>query len=162
MKYSIYKLEFQTGVHLGTGMLNESEYTFRADQLFSALYIEALKLECEKQFYDCVKRGKLLFSDAFPYLGKTYMIPKPMIYVEPKVRGISEQKKLFKKIKFISIEQIEEFLNGTMNLSENPMKNYGTYIQQSMANVRCEEDTVPYRVGTFYFSKDNGLYVIVS
>ena len=31
-----------------------------------------------------------------------------MIYVEPKVRGISEQKKLFKKIKFISIEQIEE------------------------------------------------------
>lgn len=81
------------------------------------------------------------------------MIPKPMIYVEPKVRGISEQKKLFKKIKFISIEQIEEFLNGTMNLSENPMKNYGTYIQQSMANVRCEEDTVPYRVGTFYFSR---------
>lgn len=44
MKYSIYKLEFQTGVHLGTGMLNESEYTFRADQLFSALYIEALKI----------------------------------------------------------------------------------------------------------------------
>lgn len=70
MKYSIYKLEFQTGVHLGMGMLNESEYTFRADQLFSALYIEALKLKCEKEFYDCVKRGKLLFSDAFPYLGK--------------------------------------------------------------------------------------------
>ena len=79
MKYSIYKLEFQTGVHLGMGMLNESEYTFRADQLFSALYIEALKLKCEKEFYDCVKRGKLLFSDAFPYLGKTYMIPKPML-----------------------------------------------------------------------------------
>ena len=74
------------------GYKNESEYTFRADQLFSALYIEALKLECEKQFYDCVKRGKLLFSDAFPYLGKTYMIPKPMIYVEPKVRGISKNK----------------------------------------------------------------------
>ena len=68
----------------------------------------------------------------------------------------------YQKIKFISIEQIEEFLNGTMNLSENPMKNYGTYIQQSMANVRCEEDTVPYRVGTFYFSEDNGLYIIVS
>ena len=130
MKYSIYKLEFQTGVHLGMGMLNESEYTFRADQLFSALYIEALKLKCEKEFYDCVKRGKLLFSDAFPYLGKTYMIPKPMLYVEPKVRGISEQKKLFKKMKFISIEQIEEFLNGTMNLSEDPMKNYGEYIDK--------------------------------
>lgn len=33
MQYSIYKLEFQTGVHFGTGMLNESAYTFQADQL---------------------------------------------------------------------------------------------------------------------------------
>ena len=32
MEYSIYKLEFQTGVHFGTGMLNESAYTFCADQ----------------------------------------------------------------------------------------------------------------------------------
>ena len=79
MKYSIYKLEFQTGVHLGTGMLNESEYTFRADQLFSALYIEALKLECEKQFYDCVKRGKLLFSDAFRTKGPWNIRTKEII-----------------------------------------------------------------------------------
>lgn len=64
MQYSIYKLEFQTGVHFGTGMLNESAYTFQADQLFSALYIEALKMNCEKELFDCVKNGKLLFSDA--------------------------------------------------------------------------------------------------
>ena len=44
MEYTIYQLEFKTGVHFGTGMLNESACTFKADQLFSALYIEALKL----------------------------------------------------------------------------------------------------------------------
>ena len=38
MEYGIYKLDFQTGVHFGTGMLNESAMTFYADQLFSALY----------------------------------------------------------------------------------------------------------------------------
>ena len=110
MQYSIYKLEFQTGVHFGTGMLNESAYTFQADQLFSALYIEALKMNCEKELFDCVKNGKLLFSDAFPYFGQQYMIPKPMLYVEPKVKGISEQKKKYKKIQFIPVEQLEDFL----------------------------------------------------
>ena len=40
MEYTIYQLEFKTGVHFGTGMLNESACTFKADQLFSALYID--------------------------------------------------------------------------------------------------------------------------
>ena len=39
MEYTIYQLEFKTGVHFGTGMLNESACTFKADQIFSALYI---------------------------------------------------------------------------------------------------------------------------
>lgn len=162
MQYSIYKLEFQTGVHFGTGMLNESAYTFQADQLFSALYIEALKMNCEKELFDCVQSGKLLFSDAFPYLGQQYMIPKPMLYVEPKVKGISEQKKKYKKIQFIPVEQLEDFLDGTMDLDGEILKGYGTYMQQSMVNVRNNEETLPYRVGTFYFSENSGLYIIVA
>ena len=55
MNYSIYKLKFNTGVHFGTGVLSESEYTFRADQLFSALYIEALKQGSEKELYEAAK-----------------------------------------------------------------------------------------------------------
>lgn len=162
MQYSIYKLEFQTGVHFGTGMLNESAYTFQADQLFSALYIEALKMNCEKELFDCVKNGKLLFSDAFPYFGQQYMIPKPMLYVEPKVKGISEQKKKYKKIQFIPVEQLEDFLDGTTDLDGEIFKGYGTYMQQSMVNVRNNEETLPYRVGTFYFSENCGLYIIVA
>lgn len=162
MQYSIYKLEFQTGVHFGTGMLNESAYTFQADQLFSALYIEALKMNCEKELFDCVKNGKLLFSDAFPYFGQQYMIPKPMLYVEAKVKGISEQKKKYKKIQFIPVEQLEDFLDGTMDLDGEIFKGYGTYMQQSMVNVRNNEETLPYRVGTFYFSENCGLYIIVA
>lgn len=48
---------------------------------FSAMYIEALKLGIDQKFYDAVKAGTLLFSDALPYMGQQYMIPKPMIYV---------------------------------------------------------------------------------
>ena len=59
MEYSIYKLDFQTGVHFGNGMLNDSACTFLADQIFSALFIEALKLGQHKEFYDMVKGGKV-------------------------------------------------------------------------------------------------------
>lgn len=162
MEYSIYKLEFQTGVHFGTGMLNESAYTFCADQLFSALYIEALKMDCAKEFYEKVKSGALLFSDAFPYMGQTYMIPKPMIYVETKEQGISEQKKLYKKMKFISVDNLDGFLKGTFEITENPMRNYGDFFQKKSAKVRNEGETEPYQVGIYYYSEGCGLYLILA
>ena len=121
MEYTIYQLEFKTGVHFGTGMLNESACTFKADQIFSALYIEALKLNLQQQLYDAVKKGNLLISDAFPYIGQQYMIPKPMIYVEPVNRGESKQKKAYKKMKFIPVECLIDFLNGKMDLSNDPI-----------------------------------------
>lgn len=175
MEYSIYKLDFQTGVHFGTGMLNESAYTFQADQLFSALYIEALKLDLAQELYQAVKDGTLLFSDAFPYKDDQFMVPKPMIYVEPKQKGASEQKKAYKKLKFLPVEDLAAFLDGTMDITtEDPMKNFGSFQQQTMAGVRGNDETAPFRVGTFYYSKpdenqregepkpDCGLYIIVA
>ena len=162
MKYTIYKLEFQTGVHFGTGALDECTYTFHADQIFSAMYIEALKLGIDQKFYDAVKAGTLLFSDALPYMGQQYMIPKPMIYVTSGRQGESEQKKAYKKLKYLPVEQLDEFLKGSINFKADVMKNYGQLRQQTMAHVRKEEDTLPFRVGTFYYAQGCGLYLIVA
>lgn len=87
--FAFYKLEFPKGVHFGKGMLNDSTNTFHADMLFSALYIEALKIGKESLFYEMADKRELLFSDAFPYMGETYFLPKPMIYVEPSKKGNS-------------------------------------------------------------------------
>ena len=133
MKYTIYKLEFQTGVHFGTGALDEGTYTFHADQIFSAMYIEALKLGIDQKFYDAVKAGTLLFSDALPYMGQQYMIPKPMIYVTSGRQGESEQKKAYKKLKYLPVEQLDEFLKGSINFKADVMKDYGQLRQQTMA-----------------------------
>ena len=162
MKYTIYKLEFQTGVHFGTGALDEGTYTFHADQIFSAMYIEALKLGIDQKFYDAVKAGTLLFSDALPYMGQQYMIPKPMIYVTSGRQGESEQKKAYKKLKYLPVEQLDEFLKGSINFKADVMKDYGQLRQQTMAHVRKEEDTLPFRVGTFYYAQGCGLYLIVA
>lgn len=164
MEYGIYKLDFQTEVHFGNGMLNESLCTFWSDQLFSALYIEALKLGLQENFYQAVEEGRLLFSNTLPYVGEQYMVPKPMIYVEPIDRGRSEQKKQMKKLKFLPVEELDRFLEGTLVLREedDPMRHFGSYQQRTKADVRDGEETVPYRVGTFLFCKNSGLYVIAA
>lgn len=162
MNYSIYKFEFLTGVHFGTGMLNETVNTFQADQLFSALYIEALKMQQEKAFLNAVKSGNLLFSDAFPYLGQQYFVPKPMVYVEPVKKGVSEQKKAYKKLKFLPVEKMEEFLEGTLDPTEIEMKDFGKFQQETQAAVRREEDALPYRIGVFCFGEKSGLYILAA
>ena len=164
MEYAIYKFDFQTGVHFGTGMLNESTDTFLADQLFSALYMEAVKMKKETDFLQLVKEGKLRFSDTFPYIGKEYLLPKPMLYIETPERGKSEQKKAYKKLKYVPVDRVAEFISGTMDIGQVDMDRYkyGTYRQQTMASVRTEEETLPYLVGTFYFLEGCGLYVIIA
>ena len=82
MEYAVYKLEFKTSVHFGNGMLSDTGITFCADTLFSALYIEAMKIGKDSIFLSEVTQGKLLFTDAFPYIGDQYYLPKPMLYVE--------------------------------------------------------------------------------
>lgn len=70
MKYIAYKLKFSTGVHFGNGSLDDTEYTFCADTLFSALCIEAVKHSEDKlsRLVSYVKAGKIVFSDAMPYM----------------------------------------------------------------------------------------------
>lgn len=162
MEYTIYKLEFQTGVHFGTGTLDDGSYVFHADQLFSAMYIEAIKLGIAQKFYEVVHSGRLFLSDALPYIDKQYLIPKPMIYVQTEHQGESKQKKAYKKLKYLPVEKIDEFLTGNMNLKADPMKDFGQMRQQTMAHVRKDEETLPYRVGTFYYAQGCGLYVVIA
>ena len=161
MKYEIYKLKFTTGLHFGSGMLNDSGYTFQADTLFSAMYIEALKGGLEQQLYQMVCSGRLLFSDGLPYVEDLYMIPKPVLYIEPRDRGNSGDKKKYKKLKYHPADQLDAYLAGNLEPDQDPMKDFGHFSQRTMAAVRREEEALPYQVGIFYYGEGRGLYVIV-
>ena len=162
MEYEIYKMNFLTGVHFGDGMLNQSGYTFCADTLFSALYIEALKLGEQNEFLQAVQRGDLLLSDGLPYVGDRYMIPKPMLYIESSRKGDSEEKKKYKKLKYFPVEHLEDFLRGALNLDQDPMHEFGHIQTQTMAAVRGQEETTPFYVGRYHYREGNGLYMIAS
>ena len=116
MEYKLYCLEFLTGVHFGSKNLDSTEITFHADTLFAALFQEALKMEKQKEFLNAVSEGSIVLSDAFPYIGKNYYIPKPMISVrvdDNEKQGNSRQKKMFKNLKYIPVNTVEAFINGT-------------------------------------------------
>ncbi len=163
MDYKLYKLEFKAPVHFGTGVLNESAISFCADTLFSALYIEALKLGIADELYAAVDTGQLLISDAFPYMDKQYFLPKPMLYIEPKDQGNSKVKKQYKKLKYIPVEEISNFLSGDLNPENCSLEDLGKEYSQVMAAVRREEeDALPYRVGNYLFNDKCGLYIIAT
>lgn len=162
MIYRLYKLEFFNNVHFGKNSLNDAEISFAADTLYSAFCIEAVKNGNLNQLYEKVQNGQLIFSDAFPYQGKTYYLPKPHIRIEKtESRGNSSEKKKIKKMKFIPVEQLESWLKGQFvpdnkyDLSELGKNG----IKVSVA-VRGKEEPEPYRVKYYTFNEGNGLYFI--
>ena len=84
MKYYMFRLSFPYGVHFGDGNLDSSNMTFHADTLFSALFIEAVKSgeQVAQQLLENTKKGNVVLSDAFPYIGDTYYLPKPLVYIQ--------------------------------------------------------------------------------
>lgn len=165
MEYKVYKLEFQGPVHFGKGSLEDSEYTFCADTLFSALCQEASKKgeAVLTKLYEYAKTDALLLSDAFPYQDDMLYLPKPMCRIEPKEdAGDSSIKKAYKKLKYILAEDMEDYLCGEYDIQYAPdMNQIGVFDMKTAASLRGEEESVPYRIRTFSFQPDSGLYIIV-
>ncbi len=167
MEYSIYKLKFKTQVHFGTGRLNSTGITFFADTLFSALYKEAILIYGEKEakkLYDYAIDGLLFLSDAMPYIGNNLFVPKPIISVNGNRESDSNLKKKFKKLKYILIENMAEYLNGNFN-PENIIKMFNDFGKSDVrTSVRVNEttDNEPFNIGTYSFKDGNGLYFIAA
>lgn len=168
MNYATFKLNFRTAVHFGDGgVLDSAGTSFLADTLFSALYIESLKLNLNDQLLSYVKEGKLVFSDAFPFKDNQYFLPKPMKQVEGRDAGNSTEKKLLKKIKYIPCDMIDRFLKSEADLKELSKFSFYKLSEDTKVSIRNEKNSEsdgepkPYRVGVCTFNDNCGLYVVV-
>lgn len=167
MKYCIYKFNFKTAVHIGNGKLSDGEMTFHADTLFSALCHEALQLGGEEMLQELIsyaEANQLKVSDCFPFVKKNiYYIPKPMKAVAHDSDGITGRK-AFKKLKYLSVDKLEEYLHGTLDVEkENAFfaAHSGMYSVKTGASVSEIDDTKPYSVGIWSFPQDSGLYFVL-
>ncbi|MGN0241165.1 MAG: type III-A CRISPR-associated RAMP protein Csm4 [Candidatus Weimeria sp.] len=167
MDYKIYKLTFPGGVHFGNNSLERSEETFHADTLFSALCQEAVRNYdgALETLVSSVRNGDFRVSDSFPFMGDTLYLPKPYINIRSeKDEGNSKKKKKFKNLHYIPAELYADFLKGDFPIDErgDELKGLGHHMTKTAVNVRNEEaESVPYRVGSFWFEKNCGLYVIM-
>lgn len=165
MNYKIFKLRFKTEFHFGVTTLHSSEYTFDADTLFSALFIESIKLGKSEVFLNSVKQNNIIFSDSFPFCESELFLPKPMLGVnhilERNLRS-SVIKKAFKKLKYIPVEKFRDYLSGDIDVLNLPkIEQYIGKNMQVLAKVKYEDDALPYRVLSCSFKDKAGLYVIV-
>lgn len=163
MNYKIYKMIFIQGVHFGDHSLEKSEITFQADTLFSALCIEALKIDKLDELLESVKEDHLVFSDAFPYMGQEFFIPKPMKKIEQVVQSedVTTRKK-FKKLEYIQVSLLDQYLKGQYPINKgSDIKKIGVHALKTSASIRGNEEAVPYRVGIYRFKEENGLYIVV-
>ncbi|MBQ9885372.1 MAG: type III-A CRISPR-associated RAMP protein Csm4 [Lachnospiraceae bacterium] len=168
MKYKIYKFKFNTAVHFGKKTLEDCEYTICADTLFSALCHEAVKNGEEKisELVAMVRDNRVRISDAFPYIGKSFYIPKPMLKIQKELKhGDSEEKKAYKKLTYIPINLFNEYLKGELDVKAEKdkfSKQLGQKMLKVSVSIRGEEKTTPYRVGTYSFKEGSGLYIILA
>lgn len=163
MNYKIYKMIFTQGVHFGEHSLEKSEITFQADTLFSALCIEALKIDKLDELLESVKENKLVFSDAFPYMGQEFFIPKPMKKIEQVIQSEDmTTRKKFKKLEYIQVSLLDKYLKGQYPIDKgSDIKQLGVHTLKTSASIRGNEEALPYRVGIYRFKEENGLYIVV-
>jgi len=169
MGYSLYKLEFNTGVHIGKDVsgpsLDDGRMTIHSDTLFSALCCEAVKSGNIERMYTYFAEGKLVTSDALPYKGEEYFLPKPIIYTENHKSGENSSiKKLLKSIEFIPLSLFDKFIKGSISNIDDIQSlkvNFGYLTDYTRVNTKDQLQPVPYNVACWRFEKNCGLYVIV-
>ena len=166
MNYVIYKLKFTAPVHFGKKLLSDSAFTLCSDTIFAALCLEAVQMGSKQLdiLVNAVKSNAVQLSDAFPYIGDKFLIPKPHIFVEhSQDENSSIIKKAYKKLKYITIDDFESYLNGAFDvLNAVQMSELGVSSLKISASIRNGEgETKPYEVGTYSFYDGCGMYLII-
>ena len=116
MSCFLFSLRFTAPVHFGLSdaamSLYASEETFRADTFFSALCHTALHAEGKAgvtRLCEAVRRGELTLSDAMPYCGDTFYLPKPFIHAPSSEELPARQRKTMKKLRWLPVHAFERF-----------------------------------------------------
>ena len=163
MKSYIFKMSFISPVHFGIGSLSSSDFTCGVDTLFSAIFQEWLKIfGSAEDLLDAVNTNKFRITNLMPFHLDDMYIPKPILFLETDV-VFNIDKKTMKKLKFIPIRKLEEFIyflkNGGDLHIDSEISFAKSEISQKVVIDKNGEST-PFSVATFRFKKNAGLYFV--
>ncbi|MDO5725884.1 MAG: type III-A CRISPR-associated RAMP protein Csm4 [Tissierellia bacterium] len=164
MKYTIFKLFFKKGLRIGNIHLDSNQIEISADILFSAIVNEAASMGEEKcaEILELFMKDRLIISDAFPSIKDELFLPKPLIS-NFEDSGDSNEKKAFKKLKFIPLSKWEEFINGKSNPDElnQLFSNFGTSELNTKIKHSISGEHDIYNISYFRFQANSGLYFLL-
>jgi CRISPR-associated protein Csm4 len=167
MRAKAIKLAFAGPVHFGGGRLSDGSPVCDVATLFSALYIEALHDGGADDLLCAARSGDLGLSDSFPYQGARLYLPKPNISfagVEAARRADSRARKAAKKLKYIPLESMGDYVRGSLDpIAEIERFSIGESFLRTKVNLehRDKPDAEPYFVGGFSFAPGCGIYFIL-
>lgn len=176
MNYFLFKLTFQTGLHIGESEQAESLTTalpsFCADTLFSALCLTAKHttgVERLNRLQQMASKGNILFSDAFPYYQNVLYLPKPLFpqaALSAKAAGevLTVDQKKEKNIRYVPVSQYQQYwrsLDGKKFFPLESPPEFGINTTTDHVSMRIQEEALPYTVGVYYFHDTCGLYFIL-
>lgn len=172
MEAKTIKLSFSAPVHFGDGRLSDSSCSCDAGTLFSALFIEALHMGVAEELLAAAKNGEFALSDAFPYVGDTLYMPKPLLPLAADEtvgatnrKPDSRERKAAKKLSVIPLAAFSDYRKGTLGMVDTLAAfRLGKSFLQTKVNLQRENrpEAEPYHVGGFTFEPGSGLYFTVA
>ena len=163
MKYTLFKLQFTSAVHFGAGGLTMSSNVLMADTVFSALCTEAARAGCEpEKLIAAVREGQIRISDAMPYIGDRFYVPRPLAEITTDKEGNSSVKKALKKLSYVPADCLASYIKGTLDIEKEADILAGSLGQSFLlekAAVDTGEETRPYAVGLYRYFDGSGLYI---
>lgn len=168
MSYSIYKLKFTSGIHIGDSQIGQEStlQTVRSDTFFGAIYSEYMRIFGDDELKNNLELVRI--SDLLPYKNEDYFIPKPFVAIDRDISPVSETKidrKKVKALQYIPISKFNQymsFLKTRENFPDDIDDDFGKrQIMTKNQISRQEEDTQLYNIEVFNFCENAGLYFIL-
>lgn len=171
MELKMYKMSFNNA-HFGEGYLNTSSKCFTASRLFSALFLEAIKLGKQDEFLKLAQQEDFVLSDAFPFCEGKIFFPKPEGYPVERYKNFMTTTKdirIAKKInelQYIPIDELAYFIETKGSIEKLVEKEelvdkwLASYHDFARKEIVVRKGVDPYEVEVVKFKED--LCVIAS
>ncbi len=162
MDVQLYRLRFNR-THFGEGSLLKVSPLFSSHRLFSALFLEAMKMKLESQLLELALDDSLVISNGLFYEDSLFL-PKPIGYPEQhhlkNGRDPIENRqnaKESKRLTSISFDDFDEFVSGEIELVSDLVEEEKRLYRIDYMTRKGED---PYRVA--YTSYHSDIAVIMS
>ena len=162
MNYSIVKIRFKSKARFGIRNLENTFKICHSDTLFSAIFIEIMKLygiNEAKKFKSICENGKIKISSTMPYFFDEFeedyrlFLPKPIIYINNekdiiKVEdfNIESLKKILKKIEFLRVSDFMDYLKQIKEHNEGNMYYFENRIIDQTIDIKVNLEKQPSQI----------------